>query len=157
MYYECRLSNKKNVIIMGPMGTGKRHVAQALGFQACRQGKSVKFISANKFYRMLHAAQADDSWGKVFKQFISKDIIIMDDFGLKALSHSQADNIYELIAERQHKGGMIFTSNRNVDAWVKLFPDPVLANAALDRLANTSYQIVLEGESYRKKLRPGVQ
>ena len=56
---------------MGPTGTGKSHVAQALGFQACRQCKSVKFISANKFYRILHAAQADDSWEKVFKQFIS--------------------------------------------------------------------------------------
>jgi len=150
------LKHKKNVIIMGPTGTGKSHVAQALGFQACLQGKSVRFIRANQFYRELNASRADDSWEKTFKQFIRKEILIIDDFGLKGLNHQQADDIYELIAERHHKGGMIFTSNRSCDAWVKLFPDQVLSNAALDRLANTSYQIILEGESYRKKMRPNL-
>lgn len=149
------LLDKKNVIIMGPTGTGKSHVAQALGFQACRQGKSVRFIRANQFYRLLHAARADDTWEKKFKYFMRQDVVIIDDFGLKSLDHQQADDLYELIAERHNKGGLIFTSNRRVDAWVKLFPDPVMSNAALDRLANTSYQIVLEGESYRKKMRPG--
>ncbi len=148
------LKNNQHILIVGPTGTGKTHLAQAFGHQACRQGYSVHFIHANVLLRSLHASRADDGWEKLFRKLLSFDLLIIDDFGLKNLTHSQADDVYELIAERYLKKSIIVTSNRKVEGWVELFPDPVMANAALDRLSNLSHHIVLEGPSYRREKRP---
>jgi len=148
------LKEKRHVLIMGPTGTGKTHVAQALGHQACRQGKSVRFIRSSLFYRALYASRADETWDKTFKQYVKYDVLVLDDFGLTTLTAPQAEEFYELVAQRHQKGSLIITSNRHVEGWVKLFPDPVMANAVLDRLANNSYQLILEGDSFRKNLRP---
>jgi DNA replication protein DnaC len=148
------LKSKQHIILMGATGTGKTHLAQALGNLACRYGYSVRFIRANAFFRQMQASRADHGWEKTFKAFLVPELLILDDFGLKTLSNQEAEDVYELIADRANKGSFIITSNRTVDAWVKLFPDPVMANAALDRLANNAQQIILEGESFRKKNRP---
>ena len=148
------LKSKQNVLIMGPAGTGKTHLAQALGHHACRQGLSVRFVRSNMFFRDLHASRADETWMRKFQQYNKHDLLILDDFGLKVMTPQQADDIYELIAERHQKCSIIMTSNRSLEGWIKLFPDPVMGNAALDRLANNSYQLILTGESYRKNLRP---
>lgn len=150
------LDKNHHIIIMGPTGTGKSHLAQALGHHACRQGKKVKFIRANQLWRQLKAARADDTWGKLFKRLVSHDLLIIDDFGLKPLSPMEAEDMYELIAERYLKKSLIFTSNRKIDAWVKLFPDPIIANAAMDRLAHHAHQIILDVDSFRRKNRPSV-
>lgn len=139
---------------MGPTGTGKTHLAQALGHQACRQGKSVRFIRAQALHHILTASRADRSWQIELKKFLAPKLLIIDDFGLQALTVTQAEDIYELIAERYLKGSFIFTSNRKVEAWMDLFPDKVMANAALDRLSNQAHHIVLTGESYRRKNSP---
>jgi len=76
------------------------------------------------------------------------------DFRLNALTPQQAEDFYELIAEKHQKSSFIFTSNRSVEAWVELFPHLMMGNAALDRLANRAYHIILEGESHRKKTHP---
>ena len=148
------LEHHQHVIAMGPAGTGKTHLAEALGNLACRKGYTTRFIRANAFLRKMNASRADNTWEQEFKKFLAPRLLILDDFGLKILSGQEADDIYELIAERANRGSFIITSNRTIDAWVKLFPDPVMANAALDRLANNAHQLVLEGESYRKKNRP---
>jgi len=83
-------------------------------------------------------------------------LLILDDFGLKALSTAQADDLGEIVSERYLKGGMLFTSNRRVEDWLSLFPDAVFANSVLDRMAHNAHQIVIEGESYRRNRRPEV-
>ena len=148
------LKSSQHIILMGPTGTGKTHLAQALGNLACRHGYTVRFIRANAFLREMQASRADNTWEQKLKKFLSPDLLILDDFGLKTLTSQESDDMYELIADRANKGSFIITSNRTVDAWLKLFPDPVMANAALDRLANNAHQIILEGESFRKKNRP---
>ena len=148
------LRNKEHVIIVGPTGTGKTHLAQALGMQACRKGFNVRFIATNNLYRILQASRADETWKKEFAKFTKVDLLIIDDFGLKALTSVQSDDFYELVANRFFAKPCIITSNRAVEGWLELFPDPVMANAALDRLANRAHHIVLDGESYRKKMRP---
>ncbi len=148
------LKEHQHIIIVGPTGTGKTHLAQALGHQACRQNYNVRFIRAQVLYRKLIASRADKTWEKEFKQFASAHLLIIDDFGLQTLTVTQAEDLYELIAEREFKGSFIITSNRKVEAWLDLFPDKVMANAALDRLANNAHHVVLTGESYRRKMGP---
>lgn len=151
------LNAHQHVLIMGHTGTGKTHLAQALGHHACRQGKHVLFIRASILFRKLNASRADQTWEKVFKTFQHYNLLIIDDFGLKEMSMVQAEDIYELIAERHQKGSFIITSNRAVESWIALFPDPVMANAALDRLSHQAHHIIIEEkslESYRKNNRP---
>ena len=148
------LKDHHHVLILGPTGTGKSHLAQALGHQACRLGRKVRFMRASNLLRVLNASRADQTWEKVFKQLVVVDLLIIDDFGLKSLTATQAEDVYELIAERHLKGSFIFTSNRKIEGWLELFPDPVMGNAALDRLSHLAYHVVLEGASYRKNMGP---
>jgi DNA replication protein DnaC len=151
------LEEQQHLLIMGPTGTGKTHLAQALGHQACRQGKKVRFIRANILFRELLASRADHTWEQQFKKLLHPELLIIDDFGLKAFSSTQAEDIYELIAERHLKSSFVITSNRTVEGLLELFPDPVMGNAALDRIAHRAHHLILEGESYRKKTRPQIQ
>jgi DNA replication protein DnaC len=146
------LKEQKHILIAGPTGTGKTHLAQALAHQACRQGKKVKFIRAAVLWREMHASRADKTWEKVLKKFVSPDLLVIDDFGLSTLSFEQAEDLYELIVERNQKGSFIFTSNRKIEKWLELFPDAAIGNAALDRVVSQSHVLILEGESYRCKL-----
>lgn len=84
-------------------------------------------------------------------------LLIIDDFGLNYLMPPQAEDFYELIAEKHQKSSFIMTTNRPVEAWVELFPDPVMSNAALDRLAHCAYHIILEEESHRRRTHPHLQ
>ncbi len=150
------IRDKQNVIILGPTGTGKTHLAQALGHQACRAGKKVKFIRANSLFSKFQASRADDSWKEVLTECSKTDLLILDDFGLKPLTPTQASDLYELIAEKYIHSSFIITSNRKTEGWLELFPEPVMANAALDRVVHKSFCIVLEGESYRKNAIPKI-
>ena len=148
------LKTGQHILIMGPTGTGKTHLAQALGEQACRQGKSVRFIRAKALHHILTAGRADNSWQTELKKFLAPKLLIIDDFGLQSLNANEAEDIYELIAERYLKGSFIFTSNRKPESWLELFPDQVMANAALDRLVHHAHHIELTGESYRRTHSP---
>lgn len=149
------IEKKEHVLIYGPAGVGKTHLAEALGHEACRKGYDVLFVKSVKMLRSLHAARADHSWEKRIKKFLRPDLFIIDDFGLTALTPTQAEDFYEIVTERHLKSSSIITSNRPPQDWVPLFPDPVMANSALDRLAHHAHHIIIEGgESYRKKLRP---
>jgi DNA replication protein DnaC len=151
------IEKREHVLLYGHAGTGKTHIAQALGHQACRKGYDVLFTKAVKLFRSLLAARADHSWERRIKKYLSPDLLIIDDFGLSPLNPTQAEDFYEIVAERHLKASVIITSNRPPQDWVALFPDPVMANSALDRLAHHAHHLIMEGESYRKKLRPKPQ
>jgi DNA replication protein DnaC len=148
------IKEKNHVIIMGPVGTGKTHLAQALGLMACQRHKKVCFIRANELLNQFHQARADETWTALFKRYSRYDVLILDDFGLKALSPEQSTDLYDLIAAIHVNSMLIITTNRKIEGWMELFYDPVMANAALDRIVNKAYRIVLDGESYRKKFIP---
>jgi DNA replication protein DnaC len=151
------IEKREHVLLYGHAGTGKTHIAQALGHQACRKGYDVLFTKAVKLFRSLLAARADHSWERRIKKYLSPDLLIIDDFGLSPLDPTRAEDFYEIVVERHLKASVIITSNRPPQDWVALFPDPVMANSALDRLAHHAHHLIMEGESYRKKLRPKPQ
>ncbi len=146
------IDRKENVIFCGPVGVGKTFLANALAHSACRRGKKVLMLRAHKIFKVLLQSRADNSFEKELIRFISPDLLGIDDFGLQKLTHQEANDFYEIVVERYGKASTIITSNRHIDEWGALFDDPILANSALDRLAHNAYQLIVEGESYRKKL-----
>lgn len=148
------LSRREHVLFVGPVGVGKSFLAQALGFAAVRVGHTARFLRADDFHRTLAQARADHTLEKAFRSFLAPDLLILDDFGLQRLTAQQSSDFYELIIARHRRSSFIITSNRAVEEWLGLFDDSILGNSALDRLANASYQIVIEGASYRERHSP---
>ncbi|MDO8491393.1 MAG: IS21-like element helper ATPase IstB [Dehalococcoidia bacterium] len=148
------LSRHEHVLFVGPVGVGKSFLAQALGYAAVRAGHSARFIRCDDFLKTLAQARIDHTLEKAFRSFLAPDLIIIDDFGLQRLTAQQSTDMYELIIARHRRSSLVITSNRGVEEWLGLFDDPILGNSALDRLANASYQIVIEGTSYRERLSP---
>jgi DNA replication protein DnaC len=139
---------------VGPVGVGKTLLAQCLGAAAVRAGHAVVFIRADALLAELSQARADRTYDKVFRRYLTPDLVILDDFGLRRLNAQQSNDLCELIVERHRRASFCITSNRSVDEWLALFDDPILGNSALDRLANAAHQVVIEGPSYRAKLAP---
>ena len=148
------LDKHEHVLLVGPAGVGKSFLAQALGYAAVRAGHTVRFIHVDGFFRAMSQARVDNSVERTFRSFLTPDLLILDDLGLHRLTPQQSADLYELILNRHRASSFIITSNRAVDEWLSLFDDPILGNSALDRLANASYQIVIEGSSYRERLSP---
>ena len=148
------LARHEHVLFVGPVGTGKTFLAQALGYTSIRAGRAVRFTRADTFFKTLAQARVDHTLEKTFRSFLAPDLLIMDDLGLHRLTAQQSTDLYELILARHRHASFAITSNRAVDEWLGLFDDPILGNSALDRLANASYQIVIEGASYRERQSP---
>jgi DNA replication protein DnaC len=145
------IERKENIFLLGPVGVGKTHIAQALGHVACRMGYGVLFAKAVNMFRYLNGGRADNSLERRLKGYVSVELLIVDDFGLKPLTSVQSDDFYEVINGRYMKKPIIFTSSRGIEDWQGLFPDPIIANSVMDRIAHNAHQLVLTGESYRNK------
>ena len=129
-------------------------VLSALGYAAVRANHTVRFSHADDFFRAMAQARVDNSVDRTFRSFVAPDLLILDDLGLHRLTAQQSADLYELILNRHRSSSFVITSNRAVEEWLSIFDDPILGNSALDRLANASYQIVIEGTSYRERLSP---
>lgn len=143
------LRQKRNVLICGPSGVGKSHLAQALGHEACRQGYDVVCITTHKLLQHLNGGRADGSYARRLETYLRPDLLILDDFGLRALTPPSPEDMYEIIAERYEKGSIVLTSNRAPSEWPDLFGNPLLASAGLDRLAHHAESVVITGRSFR--------
>ena len=150
------LAAGESVILYGPVGVGKSHIAQALGHLAIRHGAEVRFIKTSRLLATLAGGHADRSWDKRLSELTRPAVLILDDFAIRELSAAQADDLYELVTSRAAAGhSLVLTSNRSPVDWYPLFPNPVVAESLLDRLINTSHQVFMNGPSYRPNKRPG--
>ena len=144
------IEEKAPVLILGPCGTGKSHLAQALGHCAIRQGHEVLFTSQTALLSSLQAARATGSFERRFQQLARVDLLIIDDFGLKPLRSPQDEDFHDLIAERYERTATLLTSNLDLSEWGDAFPgNRMLGAATLDRLRHGAYRVVLDGDSYR--------
>jgi DNA replication protein DnaC len=148
------IERKESVILCGPVGVGKTHLAQALGHQACRAGYNTLFIKSSRLLSDLGGGRADDTWEKRITHYLKPNLLILDDFAMKEFTKSQAEDLYELIDRRHNSSSMVVTANRAPKDWYPLFPNPVIAESALDRLVSCAHVITLTGKSYRSLLRP---
>lgn len=143
------IEEKVAVLIAGPCGTGKSHLAQALGHCAVQQGYDVLCYTQAKLLGHLHAARATNAYERRFQTLVKVPLLIIDDFGLKPLKSPHDEDLHDLIDERYERSATIVTSNLDFSEWGDAFPNKLLGAATLDRLRHNAYRIILDGDSYR--------
>lgn len=148
------LDSHHHVLIVGPVGVGKTFLAHALGHIACRRGHSVLALTADQALKSLRQARLTNSYEAELRRIFSVDLLLLDDFCLDAMDQQESRDVYEILAERQRAGSVIVTSNRGPDEWLATFADPLRAQSAIDRFVNAAYDLIIEGESYRPRLKP---
>lgn len=144
----------RHATIVGPVGVGKTFIAHALGHVACRRGYTVLALRADRLLKMLKHARLDHSHEAELRKLLGIDVLIIDDFCLDAMDAIESRDVHEILTERDRAGTVIITSNRGPDEWLPTFADPVRAQAAIDRFTSNAYDLVIDGESYRKRLKP---
>jgi DNA replication protein DnaC len=145
-----------NALILGPVGVGKTFMATALGHAAVRRRYSVAFYRADVLLKKLRASRLDNSHEGEIRKLLRADLLILDDFALQPFDTLDTADIYELIVERHRVASTVVTSNREPIEWLAQMAEPLLAQSAIDRLQSAAYELVLDGESYRRRQKPGL-
>ena len=148
------LDTHAHVAIAGPVGVGKTFLAHALGHVACRRGRSVLAVRTDHMLKTLKHARLDNSYEAEFRKLLGVDLLILDDFALDTLDPTESRDLYEILLERHRAGSIIVTSNRGPDEWLVTCADPIRAQSAIDRFTSNAYDLVIDGESYRSRLKP---
>jgi len=148
----CRfVARAENIVFAGPSGTGKSHLAQALAYEAIKQGYKALYRPMHQILGALHAARADGTFARLRARLLRADVLVLDDFGLLPLTPQNAEDLYEIIRERYEQRSILMTSNRAPEEWAEVFGNPLLASAALDRLTHHVHVLRLTGASYRQR------
>lgn len=145
---------RHHLAIVGPVGVGKTFIAQALGHVACRRPYAVLCLRTDHMLKTLKHARMDHTYEAELRKLLAVDVLILDDFGLDAMDPTESRDTYDILLERHRAGSIIVTSNRGPDEWLATFADPMRAQSAIDRFTSNAYDLVIEGESYRSRLKP---
>jgi DNA replication protein DnaC len=148
------LEASNHVTLVGPVGVGKTFLAHALGHIACRRGHSVLAVRGDKMLKTLKHARLTNTYEAELRRFIVVDLLIVDDLFLDSMDIQESRDAYEILTERDRVGSMVVTSNREPSEWLATFADPLRAQSAIDRFSSNSFDLVIEGESYRPRLKP---
>lgn len=141
----------ENIIITGPTGVGKSFIASALGHQACVLGFRTFYASTYKLFANLKMAKADGSYHKLLRRIEKQELLILDDFGLKAMDANARMALMEIIEDRHQRCSTIITTQLPVKHWHEVIGESTVADAIMDRLVHSAHRINLTGESMRKK------
>ena len=147
------VARHQNILICGPSGVGKSHLANALSIEALKREYRVLSRSTHRLLSDLHAARANGSYPRLLARVLRVDLLVLDDFGLHPLSPQASQDLYQIIGDRYEEGSLILSSNRAFEEWGEAFNNDLLASAALDRLTHHAYTLVIRGDSYRQRHR----
>ena len=145
------IKKPKNIIFLGKSGTGKTHLATALGMEACKQGIRTRFVTGCGLANELIEARDEKVLGRVIKRYAGYGLLIVDDLGYVPFSKEGAELLFQVLAERHERKSVIITSNMGFGDWTQIFGDPNLTAALLDRVTHKAYIINCTWESYRLK------
>lgn len=148
------LDSHAHVAIVGPCGVGKTFLSHALGHIACRRGAAVLALRTEQMLKTLKQARLDHSYEAELRKIISVDLLVLDDFAIDVLDATESRDLYDILLERYRTGSIVVTSNRGPDEWLATFADPIRAQSAIDRFTSNAYDLIIEGESYRPRLKP---
>jgi DNA replication protein DnaC len=146
------IENYENLIICGPPGIGKSHIAQAIGHEVCRRGMDVLFRKTHVLINELSDTFYPKRTQRLLKRALNSTLLILDDFAFRKYEQSEAELLYSIADARLGYKSTILTSNRPPEDWYSVFPDPVIGGAILDRLVSPANKIITtKGKSYRKE------
>ena len=145
------ISKKKNLILYGNVGTGKTHLATAIGVEACKQGRIVRFFRTAALVNLLNDAQRKGELGQLLKKLSKAELLICDEWGYVPLDRDGSKLLFQVISERYEQRSVIITTNLEFSKWVNIFYDEQLTAALIDRLVHHSYVLIFDGQSYRIK------
>jgi DNA replication protein DnaC len=150
------VEDHRNLVILGPVGVGKTFLSNALGHLCCRAGFNVRLSRADALLRLFKQSRMDNSREALMTQLVTVDVLIIDDFALEPMNRDESRDIYQLFVERNARASTIATSNRDTAEWIATFDDALLAQSAVDRFKNNAFDLVVDGESYRSRLKPSI-
>jgi len=150
------LDAQHGALVLGPVGVGKTHLACALGHIAVRRRRTVLMAPAARLFKKLKAARLDNTLDAEMRRLTGIDLLILDDLALQPLDPAETADFYQLCVERHRKAATIVTSNRTAEEWLPVMADPLLAQSAVGRLTSTCYELVIEGQSCRRRQKPGL-
>ena len=145
------IQEARNVIFLGRSGTGKTHLATALGMEACRQGVRTRFVTGCALANELIEARDERLLSRVMKRYGSYGLLIVDELGYVPFSKEGAELLFQVLAERHEKNSVIITTNLGFGDWTQIFGEPTLTAALLDRITHKAHVINCSWESYRLK------
>lgn len=145
------IKERRNIIFLGRSGTGKTHLATALGVDACRNNYRTRFISGYALVNELIEARKDKDLQRLIQRYARYDLLVLDELGYIPFSREGAELLFQVLAERQEKGSVVITTNLGFADWTQVFGDPVMTAALLDRLTHRAHIVNCQWDSYRLK------